>query len=71
MSRLNRDLRPRVRGVTNKSLNGRTLNFNEPYYMVMLVQGEAGSWQCGARGRGFPLVIRKLSGKTVEMPVKR
>ena len=48
MSRLNRDRRPRVSGVTNKLLNGRTLNFDETYYMVMLVQGDACSWQCGA-----------------------
>ena len=46
MSRLNRDWRPRVSGVTNlnKILNGRTLNFDETFYMVMLVQGDAGSW---------------------------
>ena len=56
MSRLNRDRRPRVSGVTNKILNGRTLNFDETYHMVMLVQADAGSWQCGAGGRGFPLV---------------
>ena len=62
MSRLNRDWRPRVSGVTNKILNGRTLNFDETYYMVMLVQGDAGSWQRGAGGRGFPLV--KLKGPT-------
>ena len=56
MSRLKRDRRPRVSGVTNKILNRRTINFDETYYMVMLVQGDAGSWQCGAGGRGFPLV---------------
>ena len=46
VSRLNRDSgRPRVCGVTNKFLKGRTLNFNETYYMVMLVQFDAGSWR--------------------------
>ena len=33
------------------------MNFDETYYMVMLVQDDAGSWQCGAGGRGFPLEI--------------
>ena len=32
-------------------------NFDETYHMVMLVEADAGSWQCGAGGRGFPLVI--------------
>ena len=47
MSRLNRDRRPRVCGVTNKFLNGRTLNFNETSYMVMLVKGDAGPEAAG------------------------
>ena len=60
MSRLKRDRRPRVSGVTNKILNRQTINFDETYYMVMLVQGDAGSWQFGAGGRGFPLVDRTV-----------
>ena len=50
VSRPNRDRRPRVCGVTNKVLNGRTLNFNETYYiMVMRVLGDAGPEAAGSR----------------------
>ena len=53
MSRLNRDRRPRVCGVTNKffeRLNVKLLNFNETYlHKVMRVLDDAGPEAAGSR----------------------